>query len=199
MHYWTQHEIDFLKIIAWNRSRHHITDKFNKHFKLNLTEQVIVGAMKRHKITTGRTGYFQKGNIPTNAGKKVSPEMYAILKKTMFKKGNIPYNHRPVGDERLTEDGYLEVKVADPNVWKLKQRLVWEQHYGEIPEGHVIIFLDNNKNNFDINNLKCISKNEHGYLNANRMRYDDRDYTEAAVNVAKIAVKIKEIEKKRLD
>ena len=35
--------------------------------------------------------------------------------RTWFKKGHIPANYRPVGSERVNADGYIEVKVADPN------------------------------------------------------------------------------------
>ena len=45
----------------------------------------------------------------------------------MFAKGNVPPNHRPVGSERISKDGYIEVKVAEPNKWRLKQRVVYEE------------------------------------------------------------------------
>jgi hypothetical protein len=32
------------------------------------------------------------------------------------------------------------VKVAEPNVFKLKHRIVWEKANGPIPENHVIAF-----------------------------------------------------------
>ena len=30
----------------------------------------------------------------------------------MFKKGNVPANHRPIGSERITVDGFVEIKVV---------------------------------------------------------------------------------------
>lgn len=58
-----------------------------------------------------------------------------------FKKGNRPGNTARVGDETLTDDGYIRVKVAEPNRWELKHRLVWEKYRGEIPENGVIRFI----------------------------------------------------------
>ncbi len=38
----------------------------------------------------------------------------------MFAKGNVPPNHRPVGSERISKDGYIEVKVAEPKQVEIK-------------------------------------------------------------------------------
>lgn len=199
MHKWTKFELDYLKLISWNRSSKDIVRMFNDHFKLDMSCNSIVGAMKRNNIKTGRTGCFSKGHIPHNKGKKMSPEVYEKAKATMFKKGNIPPNYRPVGSERTTVDGYREIKVADPNKWELKHRYIYEQHYGKIPKEDIVIFLDNDKTNFDINNLKRISRKEHLYMNKNNFRFDDRDTTDAAVNIAKLAIKTREMEKKAKD
>ena len=57
-------------------------------------------------------------------------DIYKKVEKTMFRKGNVPATHRPVGTETLRSDGYIWVKVEEPNKWRLKQRLLWEQHNG---------------------------------------------------------------------
>ena len=53
----------------------------------------------------------------------------------------------PVGSERVNK-GYIYVKVAEPNVWIEKHRLIYESMYGNIPTGHKVIFADKNKRNF---------------------------------------------------
>ena len=103
---------------------------------------------------------FHKGLIPANKGKKVSPEAYAKAAPTMFKKGQIPHNYKEVGTEIINADGYVQVKVADPNVWKLKHRLIWEQAHGEIPEGYNVQFKNHNPLDIRLENLYLISKAE---------------------------------------
>ena len=103
---------------------------------------------------------FQKGLIPANKGKKMSPEAYAKAAPTMFKKGQIPHNYKEVGAEIINADGYVQVKVADPNVWKLKHRLIWEQAHGEIPEGYNVQFKNHNPLDIRLENLYLISKAE---------------------------------------
>ena len=77
-----------------------------------------------------------------------------------FKKGNSPVNHREVGSERINVDGYIEIKVAEPNRWKLKHRIIWEQVNGEIPKGYNVQFKNHNTQDCRIENLYIISHAE---------------------------------------
>ena len=79
---------------------------------------------------------------------------------TTFKKGKVPANKKPLAYERKTVDGYWEVKVAYPNVFKAKHRILWEEYYGPIPEGKVITFIDGNPDNITIGNLRAESLRE---------------------------------------
>ena len=101
---------------------------------------------------------FSKGHIPPNKGKKVSPEVYEKMSVTMFKKGHTPVNHREVGSERINVDGYIEIKVAEPNKWKLKHRIIWEQVNGEIPKGYNVQFKNHNPQDCRIENLYLICR-----------------------------------------
>lgn len=149
------------------RYNQELADLFNQKFNTNITSRTIKSYKANNKLNSGLTGKFRKGQIPHNKGKKMPKEVYEKVKHTMFAKGNVPPNHRPVGSERISKDGYIEVKVAEPNKWRLKQRVVYEEAKGKIPEGCPIIFLDGNKRNFDIDNLRCITRSELLYLNCN--------------------------------
>lgn len=144
-----------------------LADLFNQKFNTNITSRTIKSYKANNKLNSGLTSKFRKGQTPHNKGKKMPKEVYEKVKHTMFAKGNVPPNHRPVGSERISKDGYIEVKVAEPNKWRLKQRVVYEETKGKIPEGCPIIFLDGNKRNFEIDNLRCITRSELLYLNCN--------------------------------
>ena len=103
---------------------------------------------------------FTKGHVPVNRGKKMSAETYRKVARTFFRKGNIPVNHRSVGSERVNRDGYAEIKVAEPNKWKLKHRLLWEREHGQIPKGFNIQFRNGNRQDVRIENLYLISRSE---------------------------------------
>lgn len=100
---------------------------------------------------------YAKGHEPANKGKKMPAETYAKVAPTMFGKGHKPHNFRPVGSERITKDGYLERKVANPKTWRAVHVLVWEAAHGPVPAKHKVIFKDNNKLNNELTNLECVS------------------------------------------
>lgn len=162
-----------------------LVDMFNARFNQNMTRVQMSSYKKRYNLHSGLNGYFPKGHVPHNKGQKMSAKQYEKCKDTMYKKGNIPHNHRPVGSERITKDGYLEVKVAEPKTWKQKQRIVWEEHYGPVPKGSTVIFRDGNNRNFDIDNLICITRAELLYLNKHGLN-NAGEITDTGILMAKL-------------
>lgn len=133
-----------------------------KAFRLGLKKSSEF--LSEQRKTTSKNGQFKKGMIPHNKGKKLSDATKAKLAKTMFKSGNRPHNALPVCAESEDKDGYLMVKIAEPNVWRYKHHIA----YGEpVPTGHKVIFLDGNKYNFERGNLQLVSNAE--LMNRNTM------------------------------
>lgn len=111
----------------------------------------------------GRKHWIKKGSISANKGKKqteyMTPEAIERTKETRFKKGQQVWNHKQVGYERINVDGYIEIKVSEPNVFKFKHRVTWEKHNGPIPKGYNVQFKDGDRLNCDdITNLYLISR-----------------------------------------
>ena len=186
-HKWTDEEKEYLASIVKGSTYKEITEKMNDKFEYNFSEEQVKGMMYRNKLTTGTGGYFKKGSTPWNKGLKG----YMGANKTSFKKGTIPPNQVPIGTESITKGGYIKVKVGEPNKWKLKQRYIYEQHYGEIPKDCNVIFADKNIRNFDINNLVLVSKAEMLILNKNKLIFEDKELTKVGVNIAKVIDKAK--------
>lgn len=190
LHVWSTKEKEYLKKITPGHHYKEIQELMNKKFNLNLTLNQIKGAIGRYKFNTGFTGQFKKGTEPWNKGKKGI--WGKGCEKTWFKKGNIPTNYRPVGSERVNVDGYIEVKIAEPNKWRLKHQVVWEEHNGPIPEGHAVIFGDRNSQNLDINNLILVSRQQLLMLNRNNLIQKDAELTRTGVIIADLYSKIAE-------
>lgn len=168
---WTQEEIDTLSRLYPNHYASEIAEILGRGISsIHCKAQSLGIESSREKIQ--RTGYeaskspasiaarFQNGSVPLNKGKKVSPEIYAKMQPTMFKKGQTPVNHRDVGSERVNVDGYIEIKVAEPNRWRLKHRVIWEQANGSIPKGFNVQFKNHNRKDCRLDNLYLISKAE---------------------------------------
>ena len=75
---------------------------------------------------------------------------------------------------RKRENGKIRawIKVADPNVWELRAKIIWVTHNGEIPKGMLIHHKDRNTLNDDISNLELISRGDH--LMEHRPEFEDK-------------------------
>lgn len=183
-HQYTAEERQFMAEYVPGHSYREIQKAFTEKFGWEISLGQVNSYIGNHHLNTGRTGRFQKGQEPPNKGKK--GVCAAGCEKTWFKKGHIPANYRPVGSERVNKDGYIEVKVADPNKWRLKHRVVWEAVNGKISKGYIIIFRDNDKTNTDINNLMLIKQGTHAVLNHTGLCEYSGEFKETAVRIAEL-------------
>lgn len=173
-----------------------LTDKFNKQFNLNMSESSIANRKVKLGIQSGIVGgRFQKGQKSWNKGKKMSPSQYKKSAPTMFKKGNVPANRRPIGSERVdNRDGSILIKVQDGHLqknWMSKSRYIYEQAHGKIPEGHKVIFADGNNRNFDLNNLILVSNAEELIMNKRKLFSENAEHTKTGAIIAKVLNKAK--------
>jgi len=194
-HTYTSKEIEWLRTNAPGKQWIDITELFNKRFNLNFNMTQLRKVGNSYGIKNGLDCRFQKGQIPYSKGKKGVNFGGENAKKTQFKKGQKPQNHREVGSERISYDGYIEVKVAEPSVWKRKHTAVWESVNGPVPEGKVIIFGDRNKQNFDIDNLIMVSRSQLMMMGVKDLIQDNAELTKTGVIIADLYLKITEMKK----
>lgn len=186
-HNWTQEEIEFLTKNVPGRGYHELVELFYNWSKIKLSASQIRAFIKNRKLNTGRTGRFVKGHVPANKGTK---GITIGGRETQFKKGNRPANYMPVGTERVNGDGYIDIKIADPNKWKAKHKIIWEKHNGDIPKGHAIIFGDRDRRNFDINNLILVTRRQLIELNRKNLIKSNIDGTKTGIIIADLMIKI---------
>ena len=185
----TEEQHKFLREFIPGHTYKEIMEAFFDRFGIERTSAQIKSYIGNHKLSTGLTGRFEKGHIPANKGKKgyCSPGS----EKTWFKKGHRPKNYRPVGSERVTRDGYVEIKVSDPNKWELKHRVVWEEANGPINKDECLLLRDNNRQNCCIDNLILVKQADNAIINKTAMSNWVGEEKETAVNIAKISNAIK--------
>ena len=166
-HTWTDEQVEYLKSIAKGTPRKVIVDKINKKFNLNLSMQQIRDCMNSRGI---------RNNID---------------RKFSAKDGNRCQQEKPIGTISKWECGYARIKTGK-NEWEFIQRYVWKEHYGEIPPNHSVIFLDGNTDNYNIENLALVNRNELMKYNSMRLNSNDQELNKVAVNLAKLITKAKE-------
>lgn len=187
----------FIRDHQYGISRKELTSQVNQKFGTDFNTININAYCKRNKLCNGFDGRFVKGQPSHNKGVPMPKEIYEKAKTTMFQKGSVPHNHRPVGSERVNVDGYVEVKVQDPKTWRMKQNLVWESVHGKIPKGCVVIFLDGNKLNTDIRNLKLIARSELLIMNRYGLFQESPELTETAAILSGVIDKCNKAKKRR--
>lgn len=182
----------FLKIQK-NKTAIQVAELLSKKFNININPTQIRNYRRNHKIYSGNTGRFEKGNVPFNKGKKFP----GLNNSGQFKKGNLPHCHVPVGTIKYTVDGYPKIKVAEPKSWEYCHRREWEKHNGPIPKNHVIAFLDGDKTNWNIENLICLDRAEHQWMNKAKLWTSDRELSKLSVLNVRLKRKIKSFEEDR--
>lgn len=163
---------EIVPLWSYKKCAEMMTEEFNYKFTSSMIE---------HKAN--RLGIKK----PNNGFNNLDPRLPSI---NWFMKGRPSLNSKPVGTETVMKykNGriFVAVKIGMPSKWEYKHRLVYKQHYGEIPEGYMVTFADGNYLNFDIDNLILVSKGEHAQLNRLGYRFNDADLTKTGLNIVKL-------------
>lgn len=144
-------------------------------------------------------GRFKPGQTSWNKGKK-GWKAGGRSKETQFKKGHKPSNTwRPVGAERVSKDGILYRKVSDTGDkktdWKAVHVLIWEEINGPLPDGHIVVFKDKDRRNFEADNLEALSRSEH--MKRNSIDRYPPEYRKAAITLGWFKRKLNKLENEK--
>lgn len=190
---WTQERIEWVSKMVKVLPHSQIPKLFQEAFGVPVADTAIKGACARYGIRTGRSGQFKKGNKSWNEGTKGVMKANA----TTFKKGQSPHNEKPLGTERKTKDGIIEVKVKMTGKscerWQSKHSLLWEQRTGQkVPAGHVVMFADGNRSNYDQSNLRLVSRRVNVTHNSRGYSHQPAEIRPALLAVAQLDTAIKQ-------
>lgn len=185
---YTHEQIEFVSETYTHSTLGRTTQKFNDRFGTDKNELQIQSVIHRYGI-------------------KGSPCKKRPGNKGSFKKGETPPRLKPLYSERVAANGFLEIKVpeVDPysgasTRWKRKQVYLWEQEYGPVPDGHVVMFKDGDPMKCEIDNLALVTRAEFLRLNKNRYKHQPEELKPVVFAVSKlqagISAKKKEIEHK---
>lgn len=118
----------------------------------------------------GKAHRFQKGHVPANKGIKGVTGNHPNSRATQFKKGQKPHQTMPIGSYRLDKDETLQRKISEQSGnnskrWRSVHELVWIEHNGPVPPGHICVFKPGMRTNkleeITIDRVDCISLADH--------------------------------------
>lgn len=122
---------------------------------------------------------------------------YCIKMKIQYKyeKPNKSHSNTPTKIGTLvlkTDGGYIKVKT-DKHKWEYLQRKVYEDYYKvKLPEDVYVVFLDQNKRNFDIKNLKAITRRSSAIMSKDGLFSIEPRLTKLGHLNSKLKIKTKE-------
>lgn len=197
--YWTGHELEVLRRMYPDFTAAAVGRLLNRAPGSVHRKAVELGIGKSEAFkASDRSGRIQRGKqLPSMVATQFKPGLTPWNKgthyvaggrsaETRFKKGRLAHearNYVPIGSHRISKDGYLERKVTDdPSLyptrrWTPVARIVWEQHNGPIPEGHMVVFLPgrftNKLEEITVDRLECISRGENARRNHPRNKHPE--------------------------
>lgn len=149
---------DFIINNVKGRTCNELADLVNKEFGLSYTDKQIKYYKRKYHLTSGVD--------------------------CRFKKGEPPHNIKNEGHEFEDSDGYVWLKVGKKYV--KKHRYIYEQHYGEIPKGYDIMFLDSDKTNFSIDNLGLVRHKDLLIMKNKHLCTTDKELTKTGMLLAQV-------------
>lgn len=129
----TENEIEWIKTNVDNYTHCNLSVEFNKKFNRNTTTASIRTYCFKNGISKEIPERFSSNPI----GSTISKRGY-----TYIKTNEIDYSDKK--------------KNRASKTYRPLTRVIWEKHFGKVPEGCQIIFLDGDRTNYDISNLKLI-------------------------------------------
>lgn len=99
---------------------------------------------------------------------------------------------KPIGSEsKPDKNGLVRIKVTEKQ-WVYKQRYIYEKHYGKIPKGYKVIFLNGDKNDFNPKNLAIAPNKDVLLAYSLELTSKDKETTKLGLQVAHLVNKTKE-------
>lgn len=186
----------FMRKSVQGRTCQELAALVNGKFAADFTASQVKGWQNRNKVRSGVDAKFKKGHVPANKGKK--GVCAKGCEKTWFKKGHAPFNQVRVRTEVVTTDGYVKVKIAEPNKWRFKHVMAWEKKNGPVPKGMALVFLDGDKLNCKVGNLALVSRGELAVINHLKLlTKGNAELSKAGSAVAKIKSRLAALKSKR--
>lgn len=146
-----------------------LTEAYNIYFGTDQTAERICS--KLHRLMPDHA-YGWSGGKPQGEGSSVTA--------------------KPIGSE-VFKGGYWWVKIADNPLpknytsaermknWRQKHRLIYEQAHGPVPDGYLVVFLNGDRNDFELDNLYCCPRKIQTIMMRNGWWTDSREHTLTAI------------------
>lgn len=144
---------------------------------------------------------FSENRSPEAIREKCNKRLHLKGKPSVTQYGSKSKEQLPLGTIRKSQTGtYIKVKEVPEKssisgytkpYWIPLQEKVYSDEFGPVPDGNMICFLDNDRNNFNIENLYMINRKISAIMSSNRWWSSDPELTKTAIIWCKLHYAIK--------
>ena len=154
---------DFVRENISKYTKEDFISLLENRYKIKMSKTALKCYIKRHKIEGRYTDYKE----------------YMVRSTAKHK----------IGAERMTKDGII-VKVAQPNVWRRKSRVMYNNC--KLTDNDYVLFLNGDRNDFSKENLFKSTNQEKCYLHNWETFSKNRELTKTGILSARLYIKAKE-------
>ena len=162
---WTDGDLATLRALYANTNNTELGALFGRSPRAVGAMAGKLGLSKSSDFMQSHQTRFKKGLTPWNKGAQYKPG--GRCAETQFKPGNRPHTWVPIGSYRIDKTGTLQRKVSDDpggphKRWRSVHELIWIEHNGPVPKGHVVVFRPGRKQTdpalITIDCIECITR-----------------------------------------
>ena len=164
---WLETDLEALRTLYPNTNNVELGALLGRTVRAISVQAVKLGLRKSKPFMDQHPTRFKPGLVPWNKGAEYHPG--GRCAETQFKPGQRPHTWVPIGSHRLDKTGTLQRKVSDDpggphKRWRSVHELVWVEHHGPVPKGHVVVFRPGRKQTdpalITIDCIECVSRAE---------------------------------------
>lgn len=202
---YTDEQLDFLREAIPGRSLSQVNDLYEGRFGTRLTRAALCNLRTKLGVYCGvNAGRFRKGHAPSNKGRTwdemgISAESQERMRRTQFRRGQLPHNTRPLLDVRKVGDATSEtweIHVGQSRREKANDQWIplaqfnWMQANGrEWPDGCKAIHIDHDPLNDEADNIEPVPADLWPLVMgavSNQMEWHDRETLRTAMLYARV-------------
>jgi transposase len=177
--YLNYHKISYKKVIKrqFNQQQKDYLMKISKNYTPRELMNIVNEKFNQDYTLKEFHSYLRKNKIPFK---------YEDIKRAHIK--------APLYSEGMRK-GQVIIKISERK-WVEKQRYIYEQYHNvKLKPRQYVVFIDGDRENFDINNLKVVDCKIAGYIGNYELRSKNKQISELGFKVAELMSKTKDIEK----
>ncbi len=145
------------KVVVRKMRNPRITGYNEKLLEIEIENGHKIKCTHNHKLMINGRSYVQAKDL------KIGDSLFIMNKNiAKFREVSHGLKHGPAGD-------YIWISTSDRETKRAEHRIIYESLIGKIPKGHIIHHKDYNSLNNEIENLACMSSQDHDALHAKDM------------------------------